>query len=69
MDSFRDEIRRVPFLKITIPFVVGIVISQEFRLLWSVVFISVIALLWLIFLFKREVLKNCTTFLLLVALG
>ena len=69
MDSFRDEIRRVPFLKISIPFVVGIVISQEFRLLWSVVFISVIALLWLIFLFKREVLKNCTTFLLLVALG
>ena len=69
MGSFRDEIRGVPFLKITIPFVVGIVISQEFRLLWSVLFLSVVALLCLIFLFKREFIKNCTTFLLLVALG
>ena len=69
MGSFRDEIRGAPFLKIIFPFVVGIVISQEFRLLWSVLFLSVVALLCLIFLFKRESIKNCTTFLLLVALG
>ena len=69
MISLGEEIRRIPFLKITIPFVIGIVFSQEFCFVWSLLFLLIFALLALVFLFRSNVLKNCATFLLLMILG
>lgn len=69
MASFREEIRQIPFLKITIPFVIGIVVSQELRFVWSFLFLLLIASFLLVFLFRSETLKNCATFLLLMTLG